>query len=453
MTKQVDLVSEIIIELKRVEGLAEPPIDKDDVLQIPRMIPTGGGNGLIVSRKIDDLISRLARELQKSDPTLSKSFTGEEWGTMVRKAFGPALLPIDLEDDPTESGRIVLAEVKRIVAKQAGSNGPREYAFGCTLFGNVDIDGFRIGPVRFEPRLSWLERKVLEGDVSRITRRRVVRAWQDKKPGKRKPSYDSISEGGILGAIGSCPYVCSVNAAGFAAKAGEEKALTVARLALTAIALLWETPSKALSGFNLFFDRSVHRRKTLTFVPGTIALSGSSLSHMPHGPRVTPEGWKNQLAKKAAHFEVVGSILEYFLSTDGAVARPRMMNTLGQALLWFHEACREPVTLMSIVKFSASLDALAGGGRASGIRRLIKARLGIKDEDAALKDGTTLKQVIDEIYSDGRSRTIHGTNDKLGYDWSVTKSVAEHLARYCLVTCIYWVGKHPSVDDPSQLST
>lgn len=173
---------------------------------------------------------------------------------------------------------------------------------------------------------------------------------------------------------------------------------------------------------------------------------------MPHGPRVTSEDWKKQLTKKALHFEVVGSILEYFLSTDGKVARPRMMNTLGQALLWFHEACREPVTLMSIVKFSASLDALGGGGKASGIRRVINARLGIKDDDAALKDGTKLKEVIDEIYSDGRSRTIHGTNDKLGYDWSVTKSVAEHFARYCLVTCIYWAGKHPSIDDPVQLS-
>ncbi|MFH1343757.1 MAG: hypothetical protein ABIL01_21495 [Pseudomonadota bacterium] len=243
-----------------------------------------------------------------------------------------------------------------------------------------------------------------------------------------------------------------MSATGFAAEAGKEKALTVARLALTAIALLWETPSKALSGFNLSFDRSVNRRKTLTFVPGKFTLSGSSWSHMPHGPRVTSEDWKKQLTKKALHFEVVGSILEYFLSTDGKVARPRMMNTLGQALLWFHEACREPVTLMSIVKFSASLDALGGGGKASGIRRVINARLGIKDDDAALKDGTKLKEVIDEIYSDGRSRTIHGTNDKLGYDWSVTKSVAEHFARYCLVTCIYWAGKHPSIDDPVQLS-
>jgi len=129
-----------------------------------------------------------------------------------------------------------------------------------------------------------------------------------------------------------------------------------------------------------------------------------------------------------------------------------MMNTLGQALLWFHEASREPVTLISIVKFSASLDALACGRKAVGIRQLIRARLGIKDDDAALKDGTKLKEVIDDIYGDGRSRAIHGTSDKLGHDWSMTSAVAEHFARYCLVTCIYWAGKHPSVDDPLQLS-
>jgi hypothetical protein len=47
MTRPVDLVSEIVIELKRVQGLAESPIDKDDVLPIPRMTSTGNGNGLI----------------------------------------------------------------------------------------------------------------------------------------------------------------------------------------------------------------------------------------------------------------------------------------------------------------------------------------------------------------------------------------------------------------------
>lgn len=260
MSKQVDLVSEIVIELQQIQKPTEPPIDEGDVLSLPRMISTGDGNNLIISRKIDDLISQLARELQRNDSTLLQSFTGEEWGKTVRRAFGPALLTIDLDDELIGNARSVLVEVKRIVAKQASLNSPREHAFGCTLFGNLDIDGFQIGPVRFEPRISWLYRKVSEGGVSAVARRRIVRAWQGQSLSKRKPSHDSISEDGIIRAIGSCPYVCSVSTTGLAAEAGKEKALTVARLALTAIALLWETPSKTLNGFNLLFDGSVHHR-------------------------------------------------------------------------------------------------------------------------------------------------------------------------------------------------
>ena len=91
---------------------------------------------------------------------------------------------------------------------------------------------------------------------------------------------ESLQEDDILGAIGS---LCSVATTGFGDEAAKEKALTAARLALATIALLWQTPSKALSGFNLLFDRSVRRLKTLTFVPKNHVLSGSSLSHMPNG--------------------------------------------------------------------------------------------------------------------------------------------------------------------------
>ena len=148
---------------------------------------------------------------------------------------------------------------------------------------------------------------------------------------------------------------------------------------------------------------------------------------------------------------IVGEILDYLLSATGNVPRPKLMNALGQALLWFHEGCRETVNLMAIVKFSASMDALASGGRAAGIRRLITARLGIKDEPPIRPDGPTLKQAIDKIYSDGRSRTIHGTNEEFGHDWTEIRGLAEQFARFCLITCMDWAAKNPTLDNPLQL--
>ena len=49
-----------------------------------------------------------------------------------------------------------------------------------------------------------------------------------------------------------------------------------------------------------------------------------------------------------------------------------------------------------------------------------------------------MKVVVNQIYSEGRSRIIHRTNTKLGHDWSGTKSLSEQFARLCFLACIDW---------------
>lgn len=446
------MVQNMIKELTKLQKMPMPYTDKDDDFPLPRMIATGSGGSIIISRKIDQTIMAVADHLMDDDPTLGPKFSRAEWRASVRRAFGPALAPIDLDHDPAKNADTVLAEVKTSLNKQVSAHGVQEFAFGCTLFRNAAVKPFAFGPVRFEARLDWLARKHQEGAVSTVTRCRVERAWSGKALRKRKPSYDSIGETDILDVIGGCSFACSIETDGLAAEAGRERALTAARLATAAIALLWQTPSKALEGINLQFDRSPHRRKALTFIPGKIVLAGSSWSHMPHGPWLKAGEWEDFLKEDTDYFAVVGEILDYVVNPTGSVARPRLMNTLAQALLWFHEGCREPVTLMAIVKFSASLDALACGRKSSGIRRLINARLGIQDNMTIRPDGPTLKQAIDEIYSDGRSRTVHGTNMKLGYDWMTTRSLAEQFGQLCLRASIDWAAKNPTSDDPLKLS-
>lgn len=447
-----DQIRIVIEELTRLQTVPAPYHDEDDDFPLPRMISAGNGGSIIVSRKIDDTIIMVADQMMTADSSLSSKVTRAEWRALVRQAFGPALAMIDLDVDPAENAKTVLNEIKTVLSKHVTGYGMREFAFGCTLFGNTAIKPFSIGPVRFESRLEWLARKRADGAVSATTRRRVEQAWSGKRLGKRKPSADSICESDILDSIGSCPFVCSVTTTGLAAEGGREKALTAARLAIAAVALLWATPSRALEGMNLLFDRRIHRQKSLSFIPGKIVLAGSRLSHMPHGPWLKNGEWETEFAKHQDHFRVVGEILDYVINATGNVARPKMMSALAQALLWFHEGCRETVTLMAIVKYSAALDALACGGKSAGIRRLINARLGIQDSKPIRPNGPTLSQAVDEIYSDGRSRTIHGTNEKFIHDWSGTKGLAEQFARLCLLLCIDWAAQNSSSDDPKQLS-
>jgi len=324
-------------------------------------------------------------------------------------------------------------------------------AFGSTLFSNADVSPFRVGPVTFEPRLAWLERKFAEGEVTQVTHRRIARAWQGEALRKRRGRIDPLREDDILKAVGKCEFVCSVVTDGLAPEAAKERALTAARLATTVIALLWQTPSKALAGFNLLYDRTMHNRKALSFIPGKVVLAGAKWSHPPHGPWMPDGEWEQKLLEYPEHFAAATEVLNYVVHPTGAVARPKLMNALAQSLLWFHEACRDDTTLMAIVKFSASLDALACGTQENGIRELLKSRLGLEDQSPIRADGLTLKKAVHLVYSDARSRTVHGTNDKLVHDWSGVRGLAEQLARYGVMASLLWAADNAADDEPKKL--
>jgi hypothetical protein len=133
------------------------------------------------------------------------------------------------------------------------------------------------------------------------------------------------------------------------------------RMALAAIALAWSRPSAALSGFRLKVDGDVRRMRVLGFTPGKVILSGVKLSHLPSGYTFSKGEWDSVADDFADCFKVAGQILDFVVHATGKVERPVLMNVLMQALLWFQEACREPIDAMAVVKFTSCLDALAGG--------------------------------------------------------------------------------------------
>ena len=452
MSNVKDQIAIIIEELGRLQTVPPPYRDEDDDFPLPRLIGTGNGNSILVSRKIDVAIAIVADQLRSETPSLATKTTRDEWRGQVRRAFGPALAGIDLAQDLRSNVDSVIFSVKMEVQKSLTLYIDREFIFGCTLFYDKSLPPFQIGPVCFEPRSAWLIRQRQEGRISAVGYRRIEEKWRGKNIRKRTPSSDSLLETNILEAIGKCPYVCNVKTFGLGAEAGREKALTVSRLALASIALLWRSSAKAIDGMNLLPDRPPHIQTILSTVHSQLILSSSKRSHMPHGPNLDDGQWEDLLFEYKNHFEIVGEILSYLINPHDETSRPKLKNTLAHALLWFHEGCREPAALFAIVKYSAAMDALACGRGANGIKRLINNRIGIEGNTQISPNGPTLSQAIDEIYGYGRSRTIHGGNDRLRHDWTATKELAEQLARICLLTCLDWAASNPTADDPKQLS-
>lgn len=452
MPNKRSLVEEIIGKIITTATLKSHDLTKGDDFGLPRLIPAGNGGAIQITKDIDDRISDLSSELKAERPELNKNVRNEEWRSWVRSAIGPLLSRTKFSDPIEQSAAELLTLLTDQITELISTLGPAEYSFGTTFLNAVGLASFSVGPVTFEPRNLWLTRKLSDGTITTTMHRRITLAWNGSKLRPRKKNVDNLRERDITDAVGGCPFVCSVEVDGLSSEAGREIALSAARLGLTCISLIWTESSKALRGMNLRIDGGLRYDRILRFVPGKIMLQGSRLHGLPHGPSITPSDWSKVLTDNTEFFSAAGEVLSYFVSSDGNVARPKLMNTLTQSLLWFNEGCRESNDLLGIVDFAASLDALGGGQKAKAILAVLEARLGVKATDAVYKDGPTLKSVIDTIYSDGRSRAIHGTSDKIGHDWTRTRSHAEALARLAIFASLHWAGANPGAkDDPSLL--
>ncbi|WP_234896321.1 hypothetical protein [Sinorhizobium meliloti] len=343
--------------------------------------------------------------------------------------------------------------MRKALDQARSKNGDREYAVGCTLFESTDdIEPIRIGPVVTEARHQWLDRMVAEQKFGKVMAKRISRKWAGGKLAKRKNAVDQIREKDVLTIVGACPFVCSVKTTGLPPESGKQKAITASRMALAVVALAWDKPSSALDGFRLLIDQNLRQLRVLTFEPGKVTLAGSKLSHLPSGYTFKSGEWQVQAGRLAPLFAAAGEVLDFVTHATGRVSRPALNNVLMQAVLWFHEACREAIDAMAVVKFVAVLDGLACGNGEPEIRALLTARVGWGDDDNIYKSGELkMKHAVARLYGEGRSRTAHGTSERLSQDWSDMRGLAETLSRLALLGCLHWFKKNSSEDDPAQL--
>ena len=451
MASKIEIISNIFKQVVDLRGLSLQQITEGDDFRLPRLIRAGNGRVIQISKPIDDLITQLADILKSERPQLARSVREEEWCGWIRGAIGPAIAARSHSDPPGAAAHTILSELKTEIDALLAGLDLREYAFGTTLFSASNISPFSIGPALFQPREAWLKRKHADGSITDVMLRRILKIWGGNRQKTRKGNLDNLRERDILDAIGSSPYVCSVSIQGFAPEAGREAALTAARVALACIAMISATPSAVLERFNLSYDGGVRRQKALSSIEGRMVLSEFSLSGRPHGPRISDADWSNELSKRPNYFAAAGEALRLLVHPEGTVPRLCLINALMQSLLWFYEGCRERNDLLAIVNFVASLDALGGGKKVRGILAVLKGRLGVDETDSINPGGPTFKSVLDTIYSEGRSRTIHGTSIKIGHDWASMRGIAEQLSRDALFASLDWAGRNQSAVKAEEL--
>lgn len=416
----------------------------------PGLLSTGGPEGsILINEEVDREISRVAGWMLDQRPASKRQYTLREWREAVRRAFGPALIQLDLGDTVAVNGKKLKKLVEEAVNDAGQVASTKSTAMGCTLLARTLTDPLIIGPVKFESRLAWLSRIEKEGLFTRQTCDRIARGLAGRRLRKLKNWQRERFERHILDVLADAEMVCTVETQGLASEMAELRAITGARLAQAAISLMWSRPSTAFEGFRLAVDHGSRQVQTLKFGPGPSVSGGDRSVGSRHGPDVKEQEWNGLLRDWKDRLVVAGRMIECWTSAPAYDRASRLIRNLAQAIYFFWEACHDESNLMAIVKFTAVLEALAPGNSTS-IIDLAKARLGYKDSSKVVRD-KNIKQVVEWIYSMGRSRTLHGSNTDILHDWSDARAVAESLARHCLVACMEWAVQNPTETDPKKL--
>jgi hypothetical protein len=304
----------------------------------------------------------------------------------------------------------------------------------------------RIGPVLFETREQWRVRSFNAGRLSKVTGRRLERLWTGRRVRKRARSFEEYAEQSILDAIGECPIVCTVETNGLSSKMMGEKAALAARLAMTALSLLWGHPSEGLKWMSLKFDGQPYHRAYAVFSESRYAGGLSSMSQLGSG-RWTDQDLITQVAVYRPLFDVLAESITRFVQPGASTDRPRLNDAIFLSLWWLQAACREEADQIATAKFVSSMDALVKGQDAHAIMKFLKARGNYDSHSSLMTDGRTTKSVITELYSVRRSQLLHGSSVDFAQDWSSARSTAEAVARLCLVLASEWMENHPHVDE------
>lgn len=444
---EVSILIEILRELKTI-GDEVPFSDVAEKVELPCWISAGNGQSLIINRKISRLIRDLADVLFTTQSVEPKAISADDWAGIVQSVVGPALAKTHLGQPFEKNARLVLKEVQQELANTEWNYRKRTFIFGCSFVRHPDLTKLEIGPVKILSRETWLSAALDQGQISKTSYRRILSRWSGQAVRERKASRDQINEDSVVKAVGAAPFVCTVVTHGLFGKFAREKAVMAARLALVAVALMWRRPSKAMGDLNLLFDGPQYLRTWAFHHDKGDIFGGWERVYPFTGLPLIDRSWQEAIEGWAASWSTIAEAIAYWLSADGLVERPTLMNQFVQALIWFHEACLEPTPMIAITKFMASLDALACGGKSNGIKALVKARLGVEDDTPIRSDGPSVQKVIDELYSQGRSRLIHGSSDRIGHDWTDSMLLAEQLSRRTLIACLNWAAQHSNHDNP-----
>lgn len=411
----------------------------------------GYGSALINSR-MKSLSDKLGNMLYREDKGLWLSWSKVDWLKLVERVFLEEYFKNLKLYETVSSIKDLLKAIEAKISYQSHSGAIR-FLSGCDIFSNSIEEVIDFGKVSIVGRGRWLDKQCDAGILSKLICDNIKLQWglDGNQVDPITDSMDIYTKSNVLDLVGRGGYVCEVDVSGLVGEAAEAKAIMAMNFAMVAICLTWNKPSKALrnmSSTSCGYPQLVY---SAISVDGNLR-GNSSRWNGGFGQPLIETNWNEVSKQYSSVFGVISEVIDYALSSTGDVNRPRLMDTFAHSLMWFHEACKEDLPMIAITKFVASLDALASNSAgAGGIIRVITSRLGVSKDDPIRPEGPSFKEAITEIYSQGRSRLLHGSSDRLMQDWQSMRNLAEEFSRLAIIQCLDLASRKPLMNDPKEM--
>ena len=160
------------------------------------------------------------------------------------------------------------------------------------------------------------------------------------------------------------------------------------------------------------------------------------------------------MADKTLFLEIFGRILNALVD-PASTKYPNLSKRWATALDWMAEGSREKNDAVALAKIASSLDVLACGGKFSGILDMLTHLTKISDSTVVVngRKPRTLRQVVKDIYDNGRSQILHGTHVDRLKSFEESKGYAVFFARLALIESALRLDKFTGVDGDKEFRT
>ena len=419
-----------------IKSLDTDPLVATNVQRVPGIISAHDDVAKFIRLPVEQSIFNIADLMYEQDINISKALSRREFRSIVRLVIAQSLPSLS---GSTDNYKIKACQLKKRFKEKikdyTSVHGDLKAIYGCWLITPPPNKLIEIGPVRFEDRSSWLERTRESKLISKITYSRLSREFTGKRIKQRKPSTDQQNEEIIRHQISNSPMICEVLIQGLGVELAYKRSMIAVNLALTSIALIGETPSSILKRFQTTLDDDPKSTYNCLIDPNNQEVVNVRRNKRLSMLEILPDTWEAYYDNAGCFLKIAGEMIKCWVNASYHAEASPLLRSLSQSLFFFWKACNESSDLLSIIEFVTVLETLVKGRKKEGILNLLDARLNLSRDQEFFKN-ENLTNFINRIYGTARSKTLHGTNEKLLLDWTETREITEILVRYCLVACM-----------------